>query len=605
MLLNLLAFTCPLLFAITLNEPFATPKHLFFVLVAATLFMLNVTRSSFRVQSKLDNVVMIWFLTCVICTLTSIQFDMSLYGHGLNPMGLITCLSAIIVYFSTTRAVQYFGEFGLTRVIALGTLPISLYAISQFFNYDPIEWHRLVKHHMLVRPVSTVGQANCLGTYLLMALPFTLLSFKQATERKHRASQCVYLFAALASVIAVVCTQSRAAWIGLAIFAVIEFRGIFKKEISIWYALGIQLLALTCVVALFAFFAFKPEVIPVFTNRVVECFQLDIARREWWAAGFRAWLKHPILGWGLDTFQLSFNQLRSAHYWAVEPAGSPTQAHNEFVNIAATQGLAGLSATALVIWQAIRTWKRSIDWPTSNAAGVSLLMFVLACLSGYPKADLVVLAAISLGLLGTRVELHKHLLNAERERVAFGVCAIALFAVFTLNFDMHFTKASIVPFSLIGTLLLAIALVSQVRLAWLAVFFVGLLYTVVYPTREAFYTKNAVIVERQCPAVAGGYYQKAAYETKSESAHLRLANFSDFVVMHTGPSPTRDAMQRFALNEYQNLLARNPNQAYYHYRIGINYGRNPEGLAALAQAMALEPANPNYARAYSFVKDGK
>ena len=68
----------------------------------------------------------------------------------------------------------------------------------------------------------------------------------------------------------------------------------------------------------------------------------ESASRQAHLAGGVGHLSRPsAVGTGLDTFQIAFADKRTVAYWNLEWNGSPTRAHNEALNILATQGLLG------------------------------------------------------------------------------------------------------------------------------------------------------------------------------------------------------------------------------------------------------------------------
>lgn len=71
------------------------------------------------------------------------------------------------------------------------------------------------------------------------------------------------------------------------------------------------------------------------------------ARMYIWRAASEMGVEHPVLGVGLDCFQLGFEHYRPPGYWRVEWNGTPTKAHNELLHVFASQG--GLGVLALVL----------------------------------------------------------------------------------------------------------------------------------------------------------------------------------------------------------------------------------------------------------------
>lgn len=71
----------------------------------------------------------------------------------------------------------------------------------------------------------------------------------------------------------------------------------------------------------------------------------DLARREVWLAAVDVFKQHPILGSGPDTFIDVFTGERLAMFRALlNPMSTQAQAHNDFLQAAATTGILGLLA---------------------------------------------------------------------------------------------------------------------------------------------------------------------------------------------------------------------------------------------------------------------
>jgi O-antigen ligase len=88
----------------------------------------------------------------------------------------------------------------------------------------------------------------------------------------------------------------------------------------------------------------------------VRQFGESASRQHIWRAAWDIFRDHPLVGAGLDTFQIAFADKRTVAYWNLEWNGSPTRAHNEGLNILATQGLlGGLAILVLVAGVVIAT----------------------------------------------------------------------------------------------------------------------------------------------------------------------------------------------------------------------------------------------------------
>jgi len=135
----------------------------------------------------------------------------------------------------------------------------------------------------------------------------------------------------------------------------------------------------------------------------------DPARREIWSGGLAIFRDHPLTGCGPDTFHLAFEPKRTAAYWRLEWNTTPARAHNEVIQVLATQG--GLGGLALLVLlaglavAAVRAWRAST--PESRglvaAACAGVLAFCVQDLFNFtlaPVGTLFVTLAAVLSALG-------------------------------------------------------------------------------------------------------------------------------------------------------------------------------------------------------------
>ena len=102
----------------------------------------------------------------------------------------------------------------------------------------------------------------------------------------------------------------------------------------------------------------------------VRQFGESASRQHIWQAAWDIFRDHPLVGTGLDTFQIAFADKRTVAYWNLEWNGSPTRAHNEALNILATQGLLGGLAVLVLVAGVVIAARRALRrrrigcWPS-------------------------------------------------------------------------------------------------------------------------------------------------------------------------------------------------------------------------------------------------
>src|SRR5262249_45776906 len=103
-----------------------------------------------------------------------------------------------------------------------------------------------------------------------------------------------------------------------------------------------------------------------------------------------------------DAFPLAFGLHRSPDFWLTEWNATPTRAHNEIVQVLATQGILGLLALAAVAISTVISLRRAAsagpDRALVLALGASLLAFVIHSLFSFTVAATGSLTAILVGI---------------------------------------------------------------------------------------------------------------------------------------------------------------------------------------------------------------
>ena len=110
----------------------------------------------------------------------------------------------------------------------------------------------------------------------------------------------------------------------------------------------------------------------------VRQFGESASRQHIWQAAWDIFRDHPLIGTGLDTFQIAFADKRTVAYWNLEWNGSPTRAHNEALNILATQGLLGGLAVVVLVAGVVIAARRALRSSEDRLLAVALLAGLVA-----------------------------------------------------------------------------------------------------------------------------------------------------------------------------------------------------------------------------------
>ncbi|MEK7315963.1 MAG: O-antigen ligase family protein, partial [Candidatus Eisenbacteria bacterium] len=346
----------------------------------------------------------------LLSTFFSINPLLSLHGASGRPAGLVTAL-AIATFFFASRRLSSEPRW-LDRVSLVTTLAAaaaSAYAIAQFLGLDPIGWSGAATFHGRTRVSGTLGHPNTLGAYLAMTLPLTLLLASRTRSPAGRAS---VLAAAALSIFVMAATLSRGAWLGAAA-AVLAFAGVWllggrQRETGAPAPAGRWRIGAIVLVSLLAFLL--PLATPMgrgFVTRIREVADLNApttqSRVRLWRAGLDMMADRPLLGAGTDAFGVLFPRYRTAEFSRLEWNASTDKAHNEVIQIAATQGLVGIAAGLLVFFFVARATLRvsrrqgTDDRLGAAVAAASLAAWGVSSATGFSVAATGSLAAVVAG----------------------------------------------------------------------------------------------------------------------------------------------------------------------------------------------------------------
>lgn len=295
--------------------------------------------------------------------------------QGLVTLAMYVVLGLVVMQAADTpervRTLQ-----GLTVV---GGIPVAVLALLQVVGLDPIDWGPGFEAWSLARGVSTAGNPDFLGGYLIF--PVVMAVAYALTEERPSRRIAVWVAFALESV-AWFATLSRGAWLGgllgLVVLAAAAFRLGAKVRRGDALALGAGASAVLASAVALGSTAW---------SRAAGLLALGgsgtSGRLEIWRTALEAIPHHWFLGVGPDSFRYAFLPYRPAEYANLGASMVYQQdAHNYILQLAATVGLPGL-ALALAFLVALIGQAARIAF--ARGAGASRLAYAgwLAALVGY------------------------------------------------------------------------------------------------------------------------------------------------------------------------------------------------------------------------------
>lgn len=309
---------------------------------------------------------------------------MGMYNHyafGVWPL----LLCAALYVFAAREGSEERQRSVLGWALAAGSV-LGAHALLQVAGKDPL----LSVPLPAGRAISTTGSPVHLGASLALLLPLALSWALPAGG--FRASRALPLAAIAAGLLA---SGSRGAWAGGAagclLFVAVSGRlEALRTARSRWLAAGaVALLVLAGGVRL--------VVRPASAGG-------EGARVAIWGTAWRAFLEHPVLGSGPDTFEQSFRRLKPLSYLKARTSLEyQANAHNDLLQALATTGLAGaaayawlLAALALAAWRRLRS---APDRALPAALAGGLLSYFVVMKSNPMPLEGFALAALLAGFL--------------------------------------------------------------------------------------------------------------------------------------------------------------------------------------------------------------
>ena len=379
-------------------------------IIITCLHLINWLLGNIRLyQKNIFNLPLLLFLISqIICTFTSIDIYTSLYGYTsrLNG-GLLSVISFCSLFWCLT---PYLDEKFKQKIIdfsLIAGISVSIYGILEHFGIDQHLWVQDVQS----RVFSTLGQPNWLAAYLCILLPFSTHKF---LESKNKLPTTYYLLLTTSYYLTLLFTQSKsgiiAGIISISIFFLINFikNNSSRKLLIINYSLLIVLSLLITNPIKDKIFPQKTNTNPTTENQNLNITSSEDIRKIVWRGSLDLFKKFPIFGTGVETFAYSYYWTRPIeHNLTSEWDFLYNKAHNEYLNYLATTGLVGTAPYLILIFtvlfyltKQIFTSKNSLEirnWSLvilssyisiliTNAAGfsvvtVSLFFFLLPSLS--------------------------------------------------------------------------------------------------------------------------------------------------------------------------------------------------------------------------------
>lgn len=329
----------------------------------------------------------------VISTILSVAPYVSWWGSYQRLQGTYTFLSYVIIAVLTAAHLRTPDQLRrLQHALILTSLPISIYGIIQHYAIDPLPWGGDV----VTRVSANAGNPIFLSAHLIMAFFLTLervySSFaylltveengpaeeNRSTDMASAIAGGCYLFVAIVQLLAILWTQSRGPWLGLAaglyLFVLLLLTGLrpqgYRRWTAVWVGLGsasVVLLLLLNTTGLGAPIRDIPYV-----GRLTTMLESDSGtgkvRTLIWEGVSQMVAPHepltfpdgeedfynpirPLVGYGPEAMWVAYNSFYPPELAQIEARNaSPDRAHNETWDSLAITGALGFIAYVLLFF---------------------------------------------------------------------------------------------------------------------------------------------------------------------------------------------------------------------------------------------------------------
>ncbi len=436
-----LFFTLPLIFFPFTYLAFELPK-VFLLYAFSTVIVYLLLKSGYRLGNltKIHYLFLVFLVWILISAVFGLSFPQSFQGSYFRMQGIVSWICYSILFLTSSKALEEpHNRLNLSWAILVSSVVVSGVALAQFISL----WFLGNTSQLLYsgRVISTFGQPNFLGAYLVMSLPFSWYLLKQVNKKK----KILIGFLMVTVVLGIFSTLSRSAYLGLFILS------------CIWgfYHYRLFLVGITCSVVLFGLLA------TLFPNLIYnEWYRFKIDTVSKWTAENRLTIVQksvdlvklsPITGYGIENFSLAFPKVVSEKDLGLKDIVVDSS-HNLFLDLIVETGVLGLGLFLTLIISSIIFGLRQFKSVDKNKQDFikAAICVVIAFLVIHQFSIISVVPMtflwLSLGILaGTSL---KHFVLPKKTRIVINFIGIAFltltsfYIIQTIKAEGYFRQAS-------------------------------------------------------------------------------------------------------------------------------------------------------------------
>ncbi len=324
-------FTIPLTFFPWGYVSFEPPKVLlFYILLLALVFLFFIKRIKLHSINQIHFFAILFFTWLFLASIVGTDFWHSFWGSYFRREGLMTNFFLLVLFLASGFILkQAFWRKQIAIAICLAATIASLLGFLQFI----FVWFFGSSLQLLYsgRIISTFGQSNFLGAFLVLSLPFFVY---MASLEKGKSKFLLWLAAGIV-IVTLSLTFSRSAFLGF--IAMVLFLAFYR--IKVFFVILIGLILLGSALA---------NLSPTLTFREWHRIQTDLEKK--WTAENRLLISKKsmdlikirlITGWGVENFVFVFPIVVSKDDFGLKDIVVDSS-HNLFLDTAVEGGIVSL-----------------------------------------------------------------------------------------------------------------------------------------------------------------------------------------------------------------------------------------------------------------------
>lgn len=318
------------------------PKNIVLLVGGALLLILLLSSYKDLKIDKKDILLIIFLLLIFISTLFSSNIKRSIFGSITRYEGLLMFLTYACIYFAAKKFFKYKNTNTFLNIMFYVSIAIGILGIVQ--NY----YHTFEFDPFFSKGISgTFVNSNFFGSFISIILPASMAIFILKGNKKSFILSLVMFFNMISS-------GTRSAWIAFIVISFIGFVYLIKqKDKTFWKR---SLIIFISFVIIFSYL-FSPIGSSITQDKIYslkkdfEIFaetgfnnKLGSNRMEIWITTLKLIIQNPIIGCGTDNLAMGLASHCQEDFikYAVKHHSIIDKAHNEFLHIAATNGIPAL-----------------------------------------------------------------------------------------------------------------------------------------------------------------------------------------------------------------------------------------------------------------------